>query len=330
MNDAIVATLDRCAALLAQCKTADQVKRLADLSEAARVYAKRIGASREVVNRAAEYKLRAERRLGEILAKTEKAKGAAGGGKKTGPRGTLVEPRDKTPKLDDVGISKKLSSRAQKLAAVPAEVFEAKIAEAKEATKELGFTTFADRAARKVVHAAKVARPLPEGKHRVIYSDPPWKYRDSGLDDYWHAERHYPSMSVEELCALPVRNMAADDSVLYLWVPSPMLEEAFKIIRDWRFDYKASFVWDKVKHNYGHYNSVRHEFLMVATRGSCTPETSKLFDSVVTEERTKKHSEKPEPFRKIIEAMYPSGPWLELFARTKAEGWTVYGNENLS
>lgn len=81
---------------------------------------------------------------------------------------------------------------------MPAEVFETKIAEAKEASKELGFTTIADGAARKVVHAAKVARPLPEGKYRVIYADPPCKYRDSGLDDYGHAERHYPSMSIED------------------------------------------------------------------------------------------------------------------------------------
>jgi hypothetical protein len=86
-----------------------------------------VGASREVVNRAAEYKLRAERRLGEILEKGEKAKGRL-------LRGTRQEPRETTPKLADVGISKKLSSRAQKLAAVPADVFEASIARAKEAT----------------------------------------------------------------------------------------------------------------------------------------------------------------------------------------------------
>jgi hypothetical protein len=69
--------------------------------------------------------------LGEIQSKTEKTKGAAGGGKRKGLRGTLVEPRKKTPTLADLGISKKLSARAQKLAAVPADVFEAKSAEAK-------------------------------------------------------------------------------------------------------------------------------------------------------------------------------------------------------
>ena len=78
--------LDRCVALLAECQTAEQAKRVADLSEAVRVYAKRAGAGKEVVNRAAEYKLRAERRLGEIQSKTEKAKRPQGPGRgKVGP-----------------------------------------------------------------------------------------------------------------------------------------------------------------------------------------------------------------------------------------------------
>jgi hypothetical protein len=171
VNDSVLAKLDRCVALLAECQTAEQAKKFADLCEAARIYAKRVGASREVVNRAAEYKLRAERKLGEFLAKSEKATGTAGLGRpKKG--GSSREPPKGTPTLSEIGISKKVSSRAQKLAAVPVDVFEASIVQAKEASKELGFSTFADRAAREIAHAAKVARPLPEGKFRVIYADP--------------------------------------------------------------------------------------------------------------------------------------------------------------
>ena len=127
--------------------------------------------------------------------------------------------------------------------------------------------------------------------------------------------------------AIPAQEWAEDDAVLFLWATSPMLENAFQVIRAWGFKYKTSFVWDKVKHNFGHYNSVRHELLLVCTRGSCTPDTPKLFDSVQTVERTDRHSEKPEEFRRIIETLYTSGSKLELFARAEHAGWTVHGNQ---
>lgn len=73
------------------------------------------------------------------------------------------------------------------------------------------------------------------------------------------AVKHYDTMPLEDICALPVP--AADNAVLFLWVTSPMLEDAFKVINAWGFKYKSSFVWDKVSHNMGHYNSVRHELL---------------------------------------------------------------------
>jgi MT-A70 len=107
---------------------------------------------------------------------------------------------------------------------------------------------------------------------------------------------------------------------------SPMLECAFPVIKAWGFDYKASFVWDKVKHNMGHYNSVRCEYLLVATRGSCTPDVAKLFDNVISIERTS-HSAKPPEFRHMIDTLYPYGNRLELFAREKAKRWQAWGAE---
>ncbi len=105
-----------------------------------------------------------------------------------------------------------------------------------------------------------------------------------------------------------------------------ILEDAFKVINAWGFKYKTSFVWDKIKHNMGHYNSVRHEFLLIAVRGSCQPDASKLFDSVQSIERTE-HSAKPGIFREIIDTLYPHGPRIELFARKKTDGWEAYGNQ---
>jgi N6-adenosine-specific RNA methylase IME4 len=125
---------------------------------------------------------------------------------------------------------------------------------------------------------------------------------------------------------LEVPELAADDSVLFLWVTSPLMPDAFDLAVAWGFTYKAQFVWDKVKHNMGHYNSVRHEVLLICTKGSCTPQVTKLFDSVQSIQRTK-HSEKPEEFREIIETLYPKGKKLELFARKTTKGWKSWGNE---
>jgi len=169
--------------------------------------------------------------------------------------------------------------------------------------------------------------PLPKGKYNIIYADPPWFYGDKLIEGYGAAEHHYSSMTIEQLCELPVNELSADNSVLFLWVTSPLLDECWPIISAWGYEYKTSFIWDKVKHNYGHYNSVRHELLLICTRGSFLPQNKKLYDSVQSIERTSKHSEKPKEFRKIIEKMYPKGKRIELFARKKTQGWDVYGDE---
>lgn len=169
---------------------------------------------------------------------------------------------------------------------------------------------------------------LPKGKYQVIYADPPWKYNDEckdGAIQTGGATRHYPVMTIEELNNLKIPS--SDNAVLFLWVTSPLLEECFKVINSWGFQYKASFVWDKIKHNMGHYNSVRHEFLLICTKGNFVPEHPKLYDSVITEEKTKKHSEKPEIVYEIIETLYPNVKYLELFARNKKEGWDSWGIE---
>lgn len=185
------------------------------------------------------------------------------------------------------------------------------------------------RDAERLTRKAETAKSaiMPSGKYRVIYADPPWKYGDGLTENYGGTQYHYPSMSIDELCAMPIKEIAEDNAVLFMWVTSPLLEECFPIIRAWGFKYKSSFVWDKIKHNMGHYNSVRHEFLLVCTRGSCTPDEKTLIDSVQSIERTNKHSEKPEEFRRIIETIYKHGSKLELFARQNHEGWFIYGNQ---
>ena len=173
------------------------------------------------------------------------------------------------------------------------------------------------------------AAAFPDGTYRIIYADPPWLYTG---EQHTHTAQetvlasHYPSMPTEDICALPVGALAAENAVLFLWATSPKLPEALQVIDAWGFTYKGSIIWDKVKHNVGHYVSVRHEFLLIATRGSCLPDVPELRDSVVSIERTE-HSVKPDYFREWIDHIYPHGPRIELFARTKPEGWEVWGNE---
>ena len=315
-KDLVIARLDTALVALRNAKTIQDTKKIVDIAGAAETYAKRQKLSQESIDYAHDIKIEALAQLGRMLKDTPKATGAAGPGR--GKAGAKAGPAfTDNPTLAELGLDKKTSSLAQKLAELPPEQFE----QVKAGTASVA------QAIREVTHARRKPVAVPKGTYRVIYADPPWSYGNSGLQQYGHASHHYPSMSIDELCAMPVGKMAQANAVLFLWVTSPLLEECFAVIRAWGFNYKTSFVWDKVKHNFGHYNSVRHEFLLVCTRGSCTPDSKKLIDSVQSIERTGKHSEKPEEFRKIIGSMYPKGKRIELFSRKKAKGWDSHGNE---
>ena len=261
--------------------------------------------------------------------KSEAAKAKAGSVVKqiTQPIPTVEETKTRTIRAKAAGTNARYMEAADKL--VERAETEPAIA-AKVSAVEKGQKTLS-QVIREVKHEECKANnaPLPNGKYRIFYADPPWNYGNSGsgLDQYGPAERHYPAMTIAELCAMDIKGIAGDDAVLFLWVTSPLLDECWPIIKAWGFNYKTSFVWDKVKHNFGHYNSVRHELLLVCTRGSCTPDAKELIDSVVEVERSKAHSGKPERFREIIDQLYPHGKRIELFARKNTKGWEAYGNE---
>ena len=308
-------------AALAEVHAVDEVKGIRDKAIALKAYA-REAKDTELVRYATEIRLRAERRAGELLRDMADTGQRATVGKpvEANTNSALVLPHP--PTLADLHISDIQSSRWQKLAAIPEELFEKRVAEAKD-----GATAASARILHQQVELDRPPAPFPtNGKYRVIYADPPWHYGTSKPDYYGPAVRHYPTMKVDALCALDVEGMAEDNAVLFLWVTSPKLDEAFQIIPAWGFTYKTSFVWDKIKHNFGHYNSVRHEFLLIATRGSCTPDIPDLVPSVQRIERTE-HSAKPAEFRAIIDRLYPHGSRIELFARANVTGWDRWGNE---
>lgn len=201
------------------------------------------------------------------------------------------------------------------------------------ALNEMNQTGNVSKAFREVKRAAIIKRvaAFPSEKFRVIYADPPWKYGSTFATSEdlggMAAENNYPTMSIDELCALPVCGIVDKDAVLFLWITSPLLFECAPVISAWGFEYKASYIWDKGGGMPGNYNHVRHELLLVCTRGSCLPDIKERPPSIQIIKRTGRHSEKPEHFRQLIDRMYPHGKRIEMFARKKADGWSAWGNE---
>lgn len=179
-----------------------------------------------------------------------------------------------------------------------------------------------------VMHEIQKARgngnsnPLPQGVFNVIYADPPWTYykRLRGSP-----EKHYPTLSTEEICNLEVPS--AEDAILFLWATNPLLEDALEVMKAWGFTYKTNFVWIKDKMGTGTYVRGQHELLLIGVKGIIQPPLEPNRQSSVILAPRKKHSEKPIGFYEIIETMYPTGKYLELFARQTRKGWTSWGNE---
>lgn len=173
-----------------------------------------------------------------------------------------------------------------------------------------------------------------EGKYRIIYADPPWKYGDSAptVDgSLGKAERHYTGMTIEELCKLPVAAHATPRATLLMWTTVPFLLQnpgPREVLEAWGFEYKSHYVWDKVLGMHGHYSHVIHEVLLVCTRGGDQPDVpTELPNSIIRIRRSNEHSQKPNEFRQLAEKHWTTGPYLELFGRERHAGWSVFGND---
>jgi N6-adenosine-specific RNA methylase IME4 len=175
---------------------------------------------------------------------------------------------------------------------------------------------------------SKANRDLPTGqRYPIIYADPPWRYEHPPMGGNRVVENHYPTMPLEEICALKVHELAADDAVLYLWATAPKLAECMKVIEAWGFVYRTNLVWAKDKIGMGYYARNQHEILLVARRGNIPPPAERdRVSSIVFGDRTE-HSAKPPIFYELIERFYPSLAKIELFSRSPRPGWSVWGNQ---
>lgn len=161
----------------------------------------------------------------------------------------------------------------------------------------------------------------------IIVADPPWR-DDFGASCSRATERHYQTMTLDDICAYPVP--AAKDSLLFLWTTTPMLVKALGVMAAWGFTYRTSMVWDKRVAGTGKWVRGRHELILIGRRGKFpAPQGVKLPESVIESPR-RRHSEKPEALQDEIERVYPGLRYLELFARRQRVGWTCFGDESES
>lgn len=320
-----LARLSAATQALAEAKTLEDVKQIRDIAQAAQTYARAAKLGIEAQNHAAEVKLRAERKAGELLAQLER--GQTSGLMVGSRRPTLDNGSEYRAVLDETGTTRQDANRWQQIAELPDPVFEQEIRQAIDSRQELT-TAHIYRVA--IQHKAQDVKPVTFdvcGRFPVLYADPPWRY-DFSKSPTRDIENQYPTMDLEDILALPVGDIAADDSVLFLWTTSPKLPQGLQVIDAWGFIYKTCMVWDKERIGMGYYARQQHELLLIATRGALpVPEPENRPPSVIRTRRNNEHSAKPLEFYGMIERMYPELPKVELFARQRRAGWEVWGNQ---
>ena len=324
---------------VAAAKSIDEAKDIRDKSIAMAAYARQ-AKNKDMEADAVEIRMRATRRLDQLRQAQKETVGLG----KPGPKeiGFLDNPNYR-PDLKSQGIDKNLAHQARTLGSLPDDKFEEAVADARQAVT---------RAARTVVRGleiehsreryeaktegggtVKTLQELAGKKFAVIYADPPWSFKVySGKGKQRSAERHYDTASLDDIKAMPIEQLAADDCALFLWCVMPELPGALDVIRAWGFEYKTcAFTWIKQNRSgeglfwgMGYWTRANAEICLLATRGS--PQRLAMDVHQVVMAPVAEHSKKPDEVRLRIERLL-AGPYLELFARKPAHGWSAWGNE---
>ena len=198
----------------------------------------------------------------------------------------------------------------------------------------------------KINTLAETYPSLPNEKFSIIYADPPWHYNGKLQFDKsgtmadnkdWQrdifvsaASFKYPTLKTSELKKLKVNDIAENDSLLFLWATNPHLEQALELGKAWGFEYKTvAFVWNKMVHNPGQYTLSYCELCLLFKKGRIPrPRGARNIKQLLSVPRTK-HSEKPGEVARNIEKMFPTQRKIELFARSKKDGWESWGLETV-
>src|SRR5881394_3207310 len=176
-----------------------------------------------------------------------------------------------------------------------------------------------------------------QGQFATILADPPWQFQNrTGKVAPEHRRLlRYPTMELQEILDLPVATFAAAQSHLYLWCPNALLMEGLRVMKAWGFTYKSNIVWFKIRKDGGpdgrgvgfYFRNVT-ELVLFGVRGSMRTLKPGRTQVNTLATRKREHSRKPDELYNIIESCSP-GPYLELFARFRREGWTQWGNEDV-
>jgi N6-adenosine-specific RNA methylase IME4 len=331
---------------LAEAHSVDEVKDIRDKAIAVQAYARQ-AKNTTLITQATEIRMRAERRAGELLIEMAERNERASS-KDTLARGRELQPRE-TPKLADLGINKTQSSRWQRLAALDSESFEAKVVSAGERAydsvthrflKEEKIRQAKAQHAKTIEHgctAGDLAALTASGKRfGVIYADPPWPFATWGGDSgkiHTAVDNHYNTSTLDEIARLPVAPLAADNCALFLWCTWPHITIGthVKIIEAWGFEPSAAaFVWVKqnpsgngLHSGNGYCTQANTEVCFYAKKGSPLRLNADVHQVIMAP--VGEHSAKPEEARLRIERLFAC-PYLELYSRKEAPGWTVWGN----
>lgn len=171
-------------------------------------------------------------------------------------------------------------------------------------------------------------------KFGTVLADPPWRFvnRTGKMAPEHKRLNRYETMTVEEICALPVARVVGDRAHLYLWVPNALMPEGLRVLEAWGFSYKTNIIWHKIRKDGGpdgrgvgfYFRNVT-EMLLFGVRGknirTLAPGRRQV-NFLAT--RKQEHSRKPDGQYSIIESC-SEGPYLELFARGRRDGWTSWG-----
>jgi N6-adenosine-specific RNA methylase IME4 len=183
--------------------------------------------------------------------------------------------------------------------------------------------------------AAKSLLAVGSGFHTIL-ADPPWQFtnRTGKVAPEHKRLARYGTMNLDDILALPVREVAAEPAHLYLWVPNALLPEGLRVLEAWGFQYKSNIVWHKVRKDggpdgrgVGFYFRNTTEIVLFGVKGK-NARTLAPGRSQVNIMRTMKreHSRKPDEMYDLVESC-SAGPFLELFARGTRPGWTAWGNQ---
>lgn len=183
--------------------------------------------------------------------------------------------------------------------------------------------------------AAELLRFAGDEKWTTILADPPWRFinRTGKVAPEHKRLARYETMATKDIAGLPVDEITAPKSHLYLWVPNALLAEGLMVMEEWGYTYKANIVWHKVRKDGGsdgrgvgfYFRNVT-ELVLFGVRGSMRTLAPGRRQVNLFSTRKREHSRKPDELYPIIEECSP-GPYLELFARYPQEGWAAWGDE---